>query len=40
MNMAKKGKSAEEILHFYFSGVHIMPFDNQWLFKENIPVAP
>ena len=40
MNMAKKGKSAEDILHFYFSGVHILPFDKQWLFNENLPVTP
>ena len=40
MNMAKKGKSAEDILHFYFSGVHIVPFDKQWLFKETMQTAP
>jgi len=40
MNMARKGKSAEDILHFYFSGVHIVPFDKQWLFKENLPATP
>ena len=40
MNMAKKGKMAEEIIHFYYSGVHIVPFDKQWLFNENLPVAP
>ena len=40
MNMAKKGKLAEEIIHFYFSGVHIVPFDKQWLFKENSPTTP
>ncbi len=40
MNMAKKGKTAEEILHFYFSGVHIVPFDNQWIFKETMQTAP
>lgn len=40
MNMAKKGKTAEEIIHFYYSGVHIVPFDKQWLFNENLPVTP
>ncbi len=40
MNMARKGKSAEDILHFYFSGVHIVPFDKQWLFKESLPNTP
>lgn len=40
MNMARKGKSAEDILHFYFSGVHIVPFDKQWLFKENVLTEP
>jgi len=40
MNMAKKGKSAEDIIHFYYSGVHIVPFDRQWLFKENLPATP
>lgn len=29
MNMAKKGKLAEDILQFYFSNVQIVPFDNQ-----------
>lgn len=40
MNMARKGKSADEIIHFYYTGVHIVPFDKQWLFKENLPVTP
>ena len=29
MNMAKKGKLAEDILQFYFSSIQIVPFDNQ-----------
>jgi stage II sporulation protein D len=40
MNMAKKGKLAEDILQFYFSNVQIVPFDKQWLFKENVTTAP
>lgn len=40
MNMARKGKLAHEIIHFYYSGVHIVPFDKQWLFKETIQTAP
>ena len=40
MNMAKKGKTADEIIHFYYSGVHIVPFDNQWIFKETMQTAP
>jgi peptidoglycan hydrolase-like amidase len=40
MNMAKKEKTAEEIIHFYYSGVHIVPFDKQWLFNENLPATP
>lgn len=40
MNMARKGKTAEEILHFYYSGVHVVPFNKQWLFKENLPTTP
>jgi|LauGreDrversion4_2_1035121.scaffolds.fasta_scaffold85784_2 stage II sporulation protein D len=32
MNMAKKGKTFEEILNFYYTNVHLVPYDMVWLF--------
>jgi peptidoglycan hydrolase-like amidase len=30
--MAKKGKTFEEILNFYYTNVHLVPYDMVWLF--------
>jgi stage II sporulation protein D len=35
MNMASKGKKAEEIINFYYTGVHIVPYDMLWFFSDN-----
>jgi stage II sporulation protein D len=34
MNMAKKGKSYEEILNFYYTNVHLVPYDMIWFFND------
>lgn len=32
MSMAKRGKTVDEIIHFYYAGVHIVPSNNLWFF--------